>query len=462
MNYSSVRVPPDGAGKRIYTNEQIVSGNTVQIQCVNVVSVDDPTHAAKIDHNGSSYTRFVDGDPIMGSYGEQKVLQDTIIGVYEHTIDAYDDLFYIQTVNSGTSTYDNNLSIVKLEVTNNSTSRCCRTTNRHHYYQPGISVMAIISVSCGDNGKLNNKRQWGLFSDSNGFFFELSGSTLCIGSRSNITGDIIDTKVIQNDWNVDKLDGTGQSGIDINLTNSYQYFIIYNWPSGTVSYGIQDSSLGRIICHKIFNSGTSPYSSIRIGSLPIRFNNENYGVVSGGSQLNEIMAVVKSESRDPMYTFWRFGDLNCTNKTVINNTPILSLRPKVLLDNGGYNRINSYPETLSVFCTGSTIKIQMVVHDGTILTGDSWSMDSIGGPLQADSGATFIDINSDKFWVMSTFYVTKDVATNIDLRPFFELNDEGILLAGDSSTQSTISFVGTILNGTGASVTADFSYRSLY
>lgn len=461
MNHSYVRVPPDGAGKRIYTNEQIISGNTVQIQGINILSSDDPTHSAKIDHNGSLYTKFTDGDPIMGSYGEQKMLQDSILGVYEHTIDAYDDLFYTQTVNSGSSTYDNNLSIVKLEVTTNSTSRCCRTTNRNHYYQPGISMMSILSVSCGDSGKTNNKRQWGIFSDNNGFFFELSGTTLCVCSRTNMSGSVVDNKITQSNWNIDKLDGTGQSEINIDVTKAYQYFIVFNWPSGTVSYGIQDSLLGRIICHKIYDSGISPYSTIRTGSLPVRFNNENYGIVSGGSQLNEIMAIVKSESIDPMYTFWRFGDISCSNKTVTTNTPILSLRSKILLENGNYNKINSYPETLSVFATGSTIKIQMISHDGSILSGDIWNLNSKGS-LEGDTSSTSINTSSDEYWIMSTFYVTKDVATNIDLKPYFELNDEGILLSGDNITRNNITFVGTILNGTSASVSMDFSYRALY
>jgi len=184
-------------------------------------------------------------------------------------------------------------------------------------------------------------------------------------------------------------------------------------------------------------------------------------VVSGGSELREIMAVVKAEGQ-ANYTFWRFGDLGCVGKSVTTNTPTLSVRAKVLLDGGYHNHVNSYPETLSVYSSGASIKVQVVSHDGTILTGDTWSMNSVGGPLEADSGATSIDVNSDQYWIMKTFYIQKDVPTNIDLSEMFELNDEGVLLGGDLQTQAALSFVCSKLEGTSASVTMDLSYRALY
>jgi hypothetical protein len=460
--YSYVRVPPDGAGKRIYTTEHVVSGNTVQVQGINLVSGDDPTHILNVDSRGSIITKFRDGDPLISSYGDLKLSQDSIIGVYEHTVDAYDDLFYTELLSGGTSTYEPNEASVVLAVTNESGSKSRRITNRFHYYQPGISMLVIITTSCGDSGKANNRRQWGYFTPHYGLFFELSGTTINVVRRSNITGSVVDEVIPQSSWNIDKFDGTGNSGLILDVTKAYQYFINVNYPDGLVSFGLYDAQYGRLSCHKLYNSGVLAYPHIKHMNLPISFVNENIGMTGGVSELREIMAVVKSESRDPNYTFWRFGDLGCVNKAVTTNTPVLSVRPKTLLDNGRDNHINSYPETLSVYSTGSTIKIMLVSHDGTILTGSTWGLDSVGGPLQADSGATSIDVNSDQYWIQKTFYVENGKPTNIDLTPMYELNDEGILMSGDGVTQACLSIVASCLGGSSANVSMDLSYRGLY
>lgn len=462
MSNSYVRVPPDSSGKRIFAQEHTIGGNLVQVQTMNLGSGDDPTNLLNIDSQGAIYTRFSEGDPIIASYGDLKVLQEYIVGVYEHSIDGYDDLFYTDTLSGGTSTYDATKSRVVLAVTSDNYSKSCRTTNRYHYYQPGTSMLNIFSVSCGDTGKANNRRQWGIFSDEYGLFFELSGTTLNVVQRSNTTGTVIDDRISQDSWNLDKLNGSGRTGVFLNVTENSQYFISLNWPAGQVIFGIFDAELGRVPCHKIRNSGISAYPIIKHASLPVRFCNENIGLTSGSSELSEIMAAVKCENQNPQYTFWRFGDLNCVGKTVTTNTPILSVRPKVLLDSGKHNHINSYPETLSVYSSGASIKIQIVSHDGNILTGETWSLNSIGGPLEADSGATLIDTGSDEYWIMNTIYVKKDEALNFDLSRYFELNDEGILLAGDLATQNSITFVGTTLDGSSATVSMDFSYRALY
>lgn len=461
MSNSYVQVPPDGAGKKIYTNQQVVSGQTVQIQGINIVSGENPTNLMHIDERGSTYTRFFEGNPIIASYGDLKTINEHIVGVYEHTVDSYDDLFYISEVSGGTSTYVLTESSVVLKVTNDPDSRVTRTTNRYHYYQPGISFLVILTASCGDAGKANNRRQWGLFADSYGLFFELSGTTLNIVRREDSTGSVNNMAIPQSQWNIDKLDGTGNSGIILDVTKGYQYFININYPNSVASFGIYDAEKGRIVCHKFYSSGTYNFPLVKHASMPIRFNNENIGVTDSSSELREIMAVVKCEGV-PDYTFWRFGDLGVENKTVTRNTPVLSLRPKIMLDIGKHNHINSYPETLSVYSTGSTIKISMVFHDGLILTGDTWTLESVGGPLEADVNATQIDINNDSYWINTTFYVQKDQATNIDLKPYFELNDEGIILNANNEQSSVLSFVATAIGGSAANVSMDFSYRALY
>lgn len=465
MRNSYVRVPPDGAGKSIYTIEHEISGNTLQVQSMHLSDNENPEYRVRIDNKGGLYTRFTDGEPLLNAYNRQKISQEYIIGVYEHTIDSYDDLFYTYLASGGSYQFQPEYSSVKLSVDDSAGSVAERTTNRYHYYQPGVPIEVILATSCGDLGKPNNIKRWGYYDNYNGLFFQVNGNVLSIGIRSNNTGSVVDTVIEQDNWNHDKLDGTGKSGLNLDVRNSYQYFININFPSFEFKFGVYYHEQ-RIVCHSFESGHSSPIPTISTASLPVKFEIKNTAVTSGGSDLREIMAVVIAEKDFPNYTYWRFSDLNVVGKTVTTNTPIISFRPKIYLDNGLWNTVNSYPETLSVFTTGASVRLSIVWHGGDILTGATWSMNSIDGPLEADSGATAIDVDADDYWQTISFYVQKDVPTNIDLKPYFELNDEGILLSRGNSdnnpVQSNMTFVGTILDGTSASVTMDMTYRGLY
>lgn len=458
MSNSFVRVPPDGAGKRIHTTQHNIDLTDVEIQHVHISDSKTPGNSVNIDDRGAMYITYTEGQPTLDPYHNTKISTECVLGIYEFSQDSYEDLYSKILLSGGTFEYINSTSSLKLSTSSVPTSKSEIITHRHHYYQPGTFIKGIFVVSCGDLGKTNNKRLWGLYNDRNGIYFTLDGTQIGVGIRSSSTGPTVDTTVFQSNWNVDKLDGTGQSGIILDVTKSYQYFIEYNWPAGIKRFGIYDPTDGRITCHIINESGKNPVSTLQNSSLPLSFTNENYGVVGSSSELNINSAVIKSD-KNACYTFWRFADLECQGKSISTNTPIISFRPKVLLDNGNHNSINSYPEILSVYST-NPIKIQLAWTTVNQLTGATWTLDSVDGPLVADSGATSIDINSDNYWITNTFYVNG--TENINLTPFFELNDEGILLNGDSTNDNILSIVGTALSGGSSDVTMTLQYRGLY
>jgi hypothetical protein len=460
MQNSFVRVPPDGAGKRIQTTQHTISGNTVEIQHIHISDLDQPDNTLEINNKGAALVSYSEGEPLLDSYNNLKISSEGFLGVYLFSLDSYDDLFFQDLGDGGTQIYYSGTSSISL-TTSASSSKSRRTSNRYHYYQPGSFGKVTIVSSCGDTGKDNNCRKWGLHDDYNGIFFALSGQTLCVGYRSNMSGSVVDTYIPQSTWNGDKLNGSGLTQLTLDVTKSYQYFIEYSWPSGMARFGIHHPIHGRITCHTLVGSGTGPLTLLRIASLPVRFSNKNVGAVGGGSQLNILAATVQTNN-NVGYTFWRYGDLECTNKSVSSHTPIMSFRPKVLLDNGVKNRVNTFPETLSIFSSGATIKISLIWCHDELLTGSTWTLASDGGPLEADSGATSIAYNSPDYWVFKTFYITKDTPMNIDLTPFFELNDEGVLLTGGETNSKVLSVVGTVIGAGTASVSMTMSYRGLY
>lgn len=463
---SYVRVPPDGAGKKVYSKQHTVGSDVVEVQGMHLSDPDTPTYMAHIDQNGALYTRYAEGAPLLAPYGDMKVIQEHILGVYEHTIDSYDDLFYILEQSGGTSTYEHEYSSILMSTTADQYSKVERISNRYHYYQIGTSLMVVITVSMGDSGKSGNHRRWGYSDDDNGVLFELSGTTLNILQRGVAQGDYGNTiRIPQSEWNGDKLDGTGDSGIVLDVTKAYQYFINISWPFGTVEYGIYSSEHGRVKCHENLNDGVFTFPYIKSASLPVYFENENTANTGTGSDMRVISAVVKSESA-PDYTFWRFGDLGTGDGKFLSggtsDVAILSVRPKLLLDDGQRNTINSFPEYLSVYSSDAPVRVKMVWCDDDIFTGATWTLDSVGGPLEGDKDATAIDTEADSYWLTRTFYVQNGTPQNIDLNQYFELNDEGVLLGGGGVNQGVLSFTATSLNGADTTVAMDLSYRGLY
>jgi hypothetical protein len=457
-----VRVPPDSTGKRLLTKEHTVDGLAVQVQNMQVTSPDDPTHIQKVDENGSAYIRFREGQNTFDGFSKLKLSQSYMVGYYEFSVDGYSDLFFTDLQNSGSSTFtpEESCTVLTTPTTNNAKSEM--TSNRYHYYSQGASVLITLAASCGDTGKANNSRKWGYFDDDRGRFFVLDETGLGVGRRSSITGSPVDYVVYQDNWNVDKLDGTGISGIDLDPTKMYLYWIDWAFPAVGTRFGIFNSHGTRIVCHQLETSGSNAFPYTLNANLPIRYSNINTGVSGSSSELRFVAAAVFSETRDPNYTFWRYGGMGCSLKSATTNTPLVSLKSKTLLTGGVKNRINVFPETLEVFCNGGEIKLDVVSHTASsyLLTGDTWTIDN-GSTLLCDVGSTAIDSTSSDYWVMKTYYCQEGI-NHLPIKEMFELNDEGILLMANED-QQVLSFVATKLNsGDTVTVSLDVSTRELW
>lgn len=97
------------------------------------------------------------------------------------------------------------------------------------------------------------------------------GSTLSGANVTTVT-KTVELRVPQSSFNIDKLDGTGPSGYNINLTKMQMFFIDYSWyGAGTIRFGIRDEQ-GRICyAHRLVNSNVNDEAYMRSGNLPARY-----------------------------------------------------------------------------------------------------------------------------------------------------------------------------------------------
>jgi hypothetical protein len=85
-----------------------------------------------------------------------------------------------------------------------------------------------------------------------------------------------DFKIPQSQWNIDKCDGTGPSGYNIDLTKMQMFYIDYSWyGAGYVRWGFRGADGNVIYCHKLINNNVNTEAYMRSGNLPGRYESES-------------------------------------------------------------------------------------------------------------------------------------------------------------------------------------------
>ena len=81
-----------------------------------------------------------------------------------------------------------------------------------------------------------------------------------------------ETKIKQSEFNIDKLDGTGPSQYNIDLSKMQMFYIDYTWyGAGFVRWGVRGPKGDVIYCHKMPNNNVNTEAYMRSGNLPGRY-----------------------------------------------------------------------------------------------------------------------------------------------------------------------------------------------
>lgn len=442
MTNSYIQVPPDSTGKKLHALQHTVGANTVQVQATHTADPTDPTRIQKVDARGQAYMRFAEGSPSLDAFGNLRVGTATALGCYDYSVDSYADLFQDALVTGGSITWaapETNLSC----TTANGAS-AIRTTNRYHYYQPGVSNLILQTLALGDTGKANNTRRWGYFDANNGLFWELNGTTLNVVIRN--AG--VDTKVAKASWNSDVMDGAGVSAMTLDLTKANFYFIDFAWLGvGEVRFGVLGPNGERNVVHTFQNPNANVGAYMETASLPLRWENFNTALTGGSSDLRCICSAVYAQSKTD-YTYWRFCDIErLTPVTVTTRTPIFSMRV------APGSRVGIYPESFNALVTGGAVMFEIL--DDATLTGATWGITG-EGVAEGDIGATAVTGGS-RFY---SHWASEGVA-HVELGEYYETNDEGYHRLADDSGSYVFTLVATKVSGTTVTVAGDLNYREL-
>lgn len=91
----------------------------------------------------------------------------------------------------------------------------------------------------------------------------------------------IEEKYPQNQWNLDRCDGTGSTKFNLDLTKMQMLYIDFSWyGAGAIRFGLKDQNGEVIYCHRIPNSNKNPEAYMRSGNICARYESNTMPVVT--------------------------------------------------------------------------------------------------------------------------------------------------------------------------------------
>jgi len=100
----------------------------------------------------------------------------------------------------------------------------------------------------------------------------ISPSYRGITAQYALVSKTVETRISQSAWNLDRCDGTGPSGYNIDLSRMQMFYIDYSWyGAGSIRWGLRATNGNIIYVHKMMNNNTNREAYMRSGNLPGRY-----------------------------------------------------------------------------------------------------------------------------------------------------------------------------------------------
>lgn len=293
------------------------------------------------------------------------------------------DLFSETTATGGTVTYDANASTVELNVTTTSGSEVVRQSFRSFSYQPGKGLLTFNTFVMGA-AKTGVRMRVGYFNTQNGVFLERADDSVRFVRRTSTSGSPVDVPVLQANWNGDKLDGTGDSGLTLDLTKAQILWSDFEWLGvGSVRCGFVINGQF-IICHTFENANNLDSVYMTTAILPIRYEVTNTDTTASATTFKQICSSVISEGGYEKKVALNVARMTTANSSIGSSfVPLVSLR----LASGRTGAV-VIPDGYSVLPTAaSSVTFEVVLVKNPTLTGASWAA-TTSTNVEADLSAT--------------------------------------------------------------------------
>jgi hypothetical protein len=347
--------------------------------------------------------------PNIDAFGRLRVSEPFTLFDSSHRFDD-NELWSTSTATGGTATFNAAQGLIDLDVTAASGSEVIRETTKIFSYQPGKSLL-VLNTFVMSAAKTGLRQRVGYYGAANGYYLEQNNSTVSFVERSSVSGSLVNTPVNQASWNVDPMNGSGPSGITLDLTKAQILFMDLEWLGvGTVRIGfVIDGNFH--VCHKFQHANIITSTYITTASLPLRYEITNTAATSGASELKQICSTVLSEGGYQLNGLQQAVGIPVTTpKTLaVAGTfyPIVSIRLKT-------TRLDAIIicTAISVIATTSGDYNWQVIASGTT-TGGTWVDAPGGSSVQYNiTGASFA---GGRILASGFFSVSNQGSTQVDI-----------------------------------------------
>lgn len=368
--------------------------NTAAVKAASIAPVAaDKALVVAVSPNSLPLSVSLGDGPILDAFGRLRIAEPVTLFSAQFQNDIQPLAF--QTSVSGTGTVTKTANESSLTLSTGGTANgatAINQTKQYIHYQPGKSHQILMTGILGAQ-KSNVRSRIGYFDANDGIYFEMDGTGgAAVVQRSSTSGSPVNTVVLQASWNVDKMNGSGASGITLDFSKTQIFHIDMQWLGvGRVRLGVVINGILYVV-HQFLNANsiTSPY--INSANLPCRAEITNTGVAGSTTTMKQVCIAVSSESGSSSPSAFSYTANN--GVTSINSangvrTPILSIRPKTTF-NAIANRIEILLESFEIINSGGQNILWELVYNGT-LTGTSFTdVDTTNSCMQKDVTATAI------------------------------------------------------------------------
>ena len=340
----------------------------------------------------------VDDDTVQHtSHNRRKVSTYEITDFATFPFSKNENDFDEQITGTASSTHQPYLGMVQLSVGGNAGDEVIRQTRRVQRYLPGRANEASIAIML-NNTSAGIRSRFGVFDQYNGAYFEHDGTDYNVVIRRNTASGIVEERIARSNWNQDKLDGTGPSGIIGDPAAIQMLVIEYEWyGAGQVDFKFVINN-NAFSVHQVNHANIHDHTWASYGSFPIRYELTNVTGVPGTHTVLHGSHSFLTEGTTTLLG----KQLSISSPTTGYNLatagtfyPVLAIRLKS-------TALNSVviPDEFAAGLLDKTDMFVRVIERPTTVTGGTWISAGAESPLEYNLTATSFTggtISSTKF-----------------------------------------------------------------
>mgnify|MGYP001582821632 CR=1 FL=1 len=357
---------------------------------------------------------------------------------------------------AGTVTHVPNESGTKLLVGMTSGDSAALQSRQYNRYIPGKSQLILASSVLGIP-KANVRQRLGYFDSKNGLYFECDGATFGVVVRSFTSGSVVNTRVPQSAFNMDKVDGTGASGVILDLSKDNIFVIDFQWlGSGIVHFGMYSPAGDIVYFHQFQHANVNQVAYMTTANLPVRAEITNTGTSSSETVVKTTcFSVITEDSSELATGITASTPVGTTVTQVTTRRNVLSIRPKTTF-NSIVNR-GSIRDLYFEILTKTNDIFYEVIYNGALGGSPSFASAGASSITEYDTAGTTV---TGGILLLSGYAVAGQGSSGGKTTTSL-LSKLPIVLDAAGGSPINVSIVCTALSGT-ASVSATMNWLEVY